>query len=808
MLKEERAYVETKGWPVHGGGLGRLIRDYDWSSHALGAPSRWEPELRTAVDLMLPAGVQMVLFWGEDFRAFYNDAYAPTIGEKHPHALGQPAKHYWGELWDDLCPLLENVRTTGETFTARDHPFRIDRQGFIEETFFDVSYSALRQGGGKVGGVMCIVNETTELVRALEHLSLAQEAGGAGVFERFSDTNELVVSDGYRSLYGISPGQPVTTAELIGQQHPDDRSLASPEREAAGMEPLPYIEYRIHRADTGEERWLSRRGGAVRPRGGRPRFVGVTVDITERKRAEEQLIRLNETLEARVAAATRERDQAWRLSQDLIVVIETDGTLRAVNPAWRPILGYDPASLVGTNYQALVHPDDFAESVQALNAAADQPVANFRNRLRHTDGSFRWISWHGAPDEGGLVFVTGRDVTEEIDAANALARAEEQLRQAQKMEAVGQLTGGIAHDFNNLLQGITGSLDLMKRRIAEGRTKDLDRFLNGAMTSAERAAALTHRLLAFSRRQPLDPRPVKVNGLVAGMEDLLRRTLGANIELELVLAGGLWMTLCDANQLENALLNLAINARDAMADKGGRLTIETSNTHLDNAYAARDRDVRPGQYVCICVSDTGEGMNAEVMARAFDPFFTTKPMGKGTGLGLSMIYGFARQSEGSIKLYSEQGNGTTAKLYLPRYRGPDPDKAAAEVEDTDAAYDGVSVLVVEDEPIVRSLIVEVLKELGYRAIEAADGLEGLQILRGDRRVDLLVTDIGLPGLNGRQMVEGARLTRPGLKVLFMTGYAENAALASGFLAPGMEMITKPFAMDSLARRIAELLRKP
>ena len=394
--------------------------------------------------------------------------------------------------------------------------------------------------------------------------------------------------------------------------------------------------------------------------------------------------------------------------------------------------------------------------------------------------------------------------------ATVRGEIEEQLRQSQKMEAVGQLTGGIAHDFNNLLTGIVGSLDLMQTRMAQGRTENLERYARAAMSSANRAAALTHRLLAFSRRQPLDPKPVDANALVTSLEDLLRRTLGEAIGLEIVTAGGLWPTLCDPHQLESALLNLAINARDAMPE-GGRLTVETCNTHLDRAYAASHPEVRSGQYICICVTDTGTGMTPDVAARAFDPFFTTKPIGQGTGLGLSMIYGFARQSEGHAKIYSEVGHGTTVKIYLPRFRG---EAAAPGLPDTPLARQAAAgrdetVLVVEDEPVVRDLVVEVVRDLGFHALEAADGPAGLALLQSDARIDLLVTDVGLPGLNGRQMAEAARATpdRSALKVLFITGYAENAALASGFLDPGMEMITKPFPVDTLATRIQAMIAK-
>jgi CheY-like chemotaxis protein len=374
------------------------------------------------------------------------------------------------------------------------------------------------------------------------------------------------------------------------------------------------------------------------------------------------------------------------------------------------------------------------------------------------------------------------------------------------MEAVGQLTGGIAHDFNNLLTGVIGSLDLMQSRIAQGRLDTIGKYATAAMSSANRAAALTHRLLAFARRQPLDPQPVNANQLVTSLEDLLRRTITEAIRLEIVTAGGLWPTLCDPHQLESAILNLVINARDAMPN-GGKVHIETCNTHLDRAYAKLHPGVEPGQYICICVTDTGTGMGRDVVARAFDPFFTTKPMGQGTGLGLSMIYGFARQSGGHAKIYSEVGNGTTVKVYLPRHRGElaGEDIETAGLPEAHRAEAGETVLVVEDEPVVRDLIVEVLNDLRYRALEAHDGPGGLKILQSRERIDLLVTDVGLPGLNGRQLADQARESRPGLKVLFITGYAENAMFGNGHLDPGMQMITKPFPVETLASRIRDII---
>lgn len=373
------------------------------------------------------------------------------------------------------------------------------------------------------------------------------------------------------------------------------------------------------------------------------------------------------------------------------------------------------------------------------------------------------------------------------------------------MEAVGQLTGGLAHDFNNLLTGITGSLELLKTRLAQGRTDELERYIIAAHGAASRAAALTHRLLAFARRQSLDTKPTDVNKLIANMEELVQRTVGPEIKVEAALAIGLWRALCDPNQLENAILNLCINARDAMPD-GGRLTIETVNTWLD-VRGARERDMEPGQYVAICVTDTGTGMPPEVMARAFDPFFTTKPTGQGTGLGLSMIYGFARQSGGQARIYSEEGAGTTVRIYLPRHRGEAQEEQVSEQPaGAPRAQAGETVLVVDDEPTVRMLVTEVLGELGYAAIEAADGMSGLKVLESAARIDLLITDVGLPGgMNGRQMADAARRVRPKLRVLFITGYAENAAIGNGRLEPGMHVMIKPFALEMLASRIRAII---
>jgi signal transduction histidine kinase len=386
-----------------------------------------------------------------------------------------------------------------------------------------------------------------------------------------------------------------------------------------------------------------------------------------------------------------------------------------------------------------------------------------------------------------------------------LRHNEEALRQSQKMEAVGQLTGGIAHDFNNMLTGIIGSLELLRRRLARGRTEDLDSLIDLGVTSANRAASLTHRLLAFSRRQSLDSRPVEMNSLVVSMGELLQRSINESIRLDMQLDDRLWVAEADPNQLESALLNLVINARDAMPD-GGNLVVMTSNQHLDEDFAQAQSNLDSGDYVVLSVTDSGCGMPQNIVNRAFDPFFTTKPIGQGTGLGLSMIYGFSKQSGGHVSIQSEVGKGTTVNVFLPRFGGDVPQHPPRDVEHSPIAIHGETVLIVEDDPAVRVLVSTVLSDLGYAFVEACDGDSAVPILASAQRIDLLISDVGLPGMNGRQLAEIGRQLRPDLRVLFITGYAEHAAVRGGFLDPGMQMITKPFTFDLLTAKVREMIK--
>jgi PAS domain S-box-containing protein len=522
----------------------------------------------------------------------------------------------------------------------------------------------------------------------------------------------------------------------------------------------------------------------------------MTREDGDHKGAEEELRQSEERFRLLVQSVT---DYA-------IYMLDPDGRVSSWNPGAQRFKGYSADEIMGEHFSRFYTDEDREAGVPrtALETARREGRFEAEGWRVRKDGSRFWASVIIDPirDESGALAGFAK-VTRDLTEKRAI---EDQLRQSQKMEAVGQLTGGIAHDFNNLLTGISGSLEMMQVRMAQGRTADFDRYLMAAQGAVKRASALTHRLLAFSRRQTLDPQPTNANRLVSGLEELVRRTVGPNIQVEVVGAGGLWPILVDPNQLENAVLNLCINARDAMPD-GGKLTIETANRWLDER-AARIQDLPVGQYVSVCVTDTGTGMTPEVAAKAFDPFFTTKPLGEGTGLGLSMIYGFARQSGGQVRIYTELGQGTTMCLYLPRYDGEAVDDEEMLVAAPEPGGDGEVVLVIDDEPTIRMLISEVLAESGYAVIEAPDGPAGLRVLESNAKIDLLITDVGLPGgMNGRQIADAARVYRPDLKVLFITGYAENALIGRGRLEPGMYVLTKPFQMDVIASRIREIIEQ-
>jgi PAS domain S-box-containing protein len=619
----------------------------------------------------------------------------------------------------------------------------------------------------------------------------------------FAELCGLDVDDGQKGL---------PTSAFFKAIHPDDRARMriAVAGMLAGSEQFSK-EFRIVLPD-GSVRWVHGGGQTELDAADNPiRFTGLLIDVTDRKRAEERL----RIAQSAGGVGTFEYAEGYAT----VSVSEEFCRLLGLYPSIAlPVRTINAVLVPG---QDLLIPD-----VERASPAPQQVEGDFQITRADT-GALCWIARRGEvlrDRTGSRYRLVGviydvttvkqqqaelRDLAETLEARVEEATAERQqveaeLRQAQKMEAIGHLTGGIAHDFNNLLTGIMGSLEMMQVRITQGRLSDMERYIMAALGATRRAATLTNRLLAFARQQPLSPSSTDINRLVSGMEDLIRRAVGPAIAVEMIGAAGLWRSHVDPNQLENALLNLCINARDAMPD-GGKLTVETSNGWLDERTGLL-RDLPPGQYVKLCVSDTGNGMPPEIIERAFDPFFTTKPLGQGTGLGLSMVYGFARQSGGHARIYSEVGQGTMVCLYLPRQLGETDSSADIPLSGLQRKQASGTVLIVDDEPTVRMLLVDALEDLGYSAIEADDGATAMKILQSNVALDLLITDVGLPGgMKGRQLAESARSLRNNLKILFITGYAENAVLDHGHVEHGMEVLTKPFSIQTLSRRIFSIL---
>jgi len=698
----------------------------------------------------------------------------------------------------------ERLQAIGQAALARGERFIETEYRYIRRNDGSLRWLLLRceilfDAAGLPDRAVGVVMDVTErkrteaALRASEaRLRLAQRAAGAGIWDWDIPTGHLDWSPEMFDLLGVDPATPPDRLyeTWLTVVHPDDRDSLHAAAQATSAGDSYSRDYRIVRPD-GEIRWIRAQGTTVLGSDGRGvRATGINIDVTAQHRDEERLRQRAATLETAVEERTRERDRIYELSDDLFAVAGFDGYLRTVNPAWQKLLGYTAEELLARPFGELIHPDDRAAAAAYLGQLREGGAPlRFDDRLVRADGGIVWVAWTAAA-EGDRFYAVGRDVTRERER-------EEALRQAQKMEAVGRLTGGIAHDFNNLLQAVQGNLDLIRRRPDDsGRVR---RWAEHAHQAAERGSRLTAQLLAFSRAQRLELRPVAVAELLAGIEGLLTRALGPAVQARFEIGAEATAVLADPTQLEMAMLNLAINARDAMPG-GGTLTIRT-----ELCRGLRDEELPPGDYLRIDVADTGTGMAPDVAARAFDPFFTTKGLGQGTGLGLSQVYGMARQAGGTARIRTAPGAGTTVSLLLRRTA---PADAAAGAEDADRAAlpgRGATVLVVDDDADVRQFLVDSLESLGYRTVAAADGPAGLAALDA-AAPDLMMVDFAMPGMTGAEVADAARSRRPDLAIVFASGYADTAAIESavGAEAP---MLRKPFRIDELETMLARMLRR-
>ncbi len=697
---------------------------------------------------------------------------------------------------------------------VRDKAAMLERAGKVQEFWLNHDYSPVMDENGACCAVLAIIKDTTERVRVEQRLNFAQEAGGVGTFEWYLDKGTLDVSDEYRRIWGIKPNVEVTDTMLVGLLHPEDQMKAGTFK--IGQDnPLEYVEYRRICPESGEVRWLARRGRVISADGvAVRRFVGTVTDITERKHSDAALKLAEERFRTLAQSMT---NQLWTATPD--------GLLNWCNGRIYDYFAVGDEHMLGANWVNNVHPEDVAAASAAWAAALKTgSLYETEFRLRRSDGVYRWFITRATPirdEHGHISYWIGSntdieaqkqaerelaalavDLEARVEARTAeLLQTQEVLRQAQKMEAIGNLTGGIAHDFNNLLQVIGGNIQMLERQLAA--QPQAAKLATNARKGVERGAHLASQLLAFGRRQALAPKVVNMGRVLTLMEDMLRRMAGAAIDIKTIVHEGIGNCLIDPLNLESAILNLAINARDAM-EGAGTLTIEAFNFVLNDDSKAVHSDIQPGAYVVVSVTDTGQGMSKETLTKVFDPFFTTKAQGKGSGLGLSMVYGFVKQSGGHVRIYSEQGEGTSVRLYLPSSQ--EVEDMLAEQDESAVSGGTETILVVEDDDAVRGTVVALLSELGYKVLKARDALSAIGIIESGLPIDLILSDVMMPGpVKLEQMVQRALQLMPDIKIIFTSGYTEGSIVHSGRLQAGIEFLAKPYGHDVLARKLRSVL---
>jgi PAS domain S-box-containing protein len=819
---------------AEGGEMGTRMRAYDWTKTPLGAPSEWPTSLKTIVGVALSSKFPMFLTWGPELTFLYNDGYIDVLGAKHPDALGRRFEDIWAEIWPNISPLVERAMA-GESTYWENLPLTMHRKGYEEQTWFTFSYSPLRGEEGTVCGMFCTCIETTATVLA-ERRQVEEAERLRRLFDRAPSF--IAVLRGPQHCFELAND---AYMNLVGKRDLVGRTVREALPEVAGQGFFELLDqvYQSGEAFTGhalrinirrtpdaesEERLVDFVYQPMPgPAGGVDGIFVEGYDVTARHLAEAQL---------------RESEERFRLIADSapvpMWVTKLDRRRGFVNIAYAEFLGVPYEEAIDYDWRSRIHPDDI-DRIVAESLAGEATLKPFvlEGRYLRADGDWRWLRSESQPRWGphgehvGFIGVA-HDVTEAKAAEAALRemnemlegrvagrtadlrealerlraevaereRAEEALRQAQKMEAVGQLTGGIAHDFNNLLTPIMGGLEMITRQIEDPRLK---RIAEAALESSRRGAKLTGQLLAFSRIQRISMTPVSVNAVIDNMRQIMGHTIGASIKIRTELDERPAYAVCDTNQLENAILNLAINARDAMPE-GGVLTISTSRST-----EAAGPDLEEGEYALVTVADTGHGMSPEVLARAMEPFFSTKPLGKGTGLGLAQVYGIAHQSGGTVRIESEEGVGTSVHIVLPLADGPaEAGTGTADVPASERpAAERACILIIDDDPDVRDFLAETLEGLGH-AVEVSEGAEqGLERIE-ESVPDLVLLDFAMPGMNGAQAARRIRGKRPELPIVFVTGYAESEQLEAA-LGPDVSVLRKPFGVDELVAVIAENL---
>ncbi|PUA41547.1 hybrid sensor histidine kinase/response regulator [Pseudomonas protegens] len=792
---------------LRGGQTGAAIRQYDWSHTAVGPREQWPSLLHSTLSLVLESPESLYLLWGPQKQFFFNDAYRPVLGPRLANALGQTIETLWADAWPDVQPMVEQA-FLGQSCRHEDLPVNMQRYPGEELTWWSFSMSPVfDERQEQVLGVLCHTVETTERVLLGQHARLTEarlretRELNTRVLASSNDCIKVLDLDGRLSFMSEGGRRVMEVSDfnaIVGCPWPDFwQGQGNLEARAAIAAAQAGESARFQGAANtlaGTARWWDVQVTPMFDASGRPeKILCISRDISATRAAEEELRRLNESLEQRVQERTQERDRIWQLSTDLMLVADFDGRIVAVNPAWTSLLGWQRDQLEGRSFYDFIHPQDrMAAASASAELARGQSYSRVENRFRHQDGSYRWVSWSAVPDPQHIHAV-GRDMQAEREAAQALRKTEDILRQAQKMEAVGQLTGGVAHDFNNLLTVIRSSTDLLRRNLSEERRQ---LYIEAISDTVDRASKLTGQLLAYARQQNLRPETFDVGASVQLVAQMINPLIGACIELRLELPQQPCHTHADVGQFDTALINMAVNARDAMQGEGLLVIAVERVTQIP---ASAGQGVQVGDFVAVSLTDTGAGIEPQQIERIFEPFFTTKEVGKGTGLGLSQVFGFAKQSGGGLEVHSRPGQGTRFTLYLPRTEALASVPLPASPVALPADGQGATLLVVEDNPQVGRLLAQSLNELGYQVEWATSAAEALRRLSQEQdRFQAVFSDVVMPGMSGIELAGRIRSDYPGLPVILTSGY--SPALAEGRTREFV-FLQKPYSIAELAQAI-------